>query len=142
MTSQAYNNNVLVFLLQIWMTGMLMFFWLCFLSPHFGREECCQTPSFGSSNTEVIRKITYMRNETKSISVRVTQFLVNSLSYTWIFLSKVNSFAYNLLAESAWPKHIICSSPNKLFHHNGMLYWSWLAFIVWFLLPQRTSLRR
>ena len=31
MTSQAYNNNdVLLFLLQIWKAGML-FLWLCFL---------------------------------------------------------------------------------------------------------------
>ena len=29
-----------------------------------------------------MRKITYMRNETKSISVLVKQFLVNSLFYT------------------------------------------------------------
>ena len=38
-------------------------------------------------------------NEAKSISVRVMQFWVNSLFYT--ILVKVNSFAYNLLAESA-----------------------------------------
>ena len=25
-----------------------------FLPPHFGREECCLTPSFGSSDTGVI----------------------------------------------------------------------------------------
>ena len=31
MTSQAYNNNVLLFLPQIWKAGMLMFFWLGFL---------------------------------------------------------------------------------------------------------------
>ena len=32
MTSQAYNNNdVLLFLLQIWKTWMLMFLGLCFL---------------------------------------------------------------------------------------------------------------
>ena len=34
MTSQAYkNNDVLLFLLQIWKTGRLMFLWLCFLPP-------------------------------------------------------------------------------------------------------------
>ena len=40
MTLQAYNNNdVLLFLRQIWKTGIFMFLWLCFLSPQFGREE-------------------------------------------------------------------------------------------------------
>ena len=41
MPSQAYSNNdVLLFLQQIWKTSMLMFLWLRFVSPHFGREEC------------------------------------------------------------------------------------------------------
>ena len=39
----------------------------------------------------------------------------------------MNSFAYNLLAESAWRKHIICLSRNDLFQHDGILYRSWLA---------------
>ena len=138
MTSQAYNNNdVLLFLPQIWKTGMLMSLWLCFLPPHFGREECCETPSFGSSNTGVI-KTTYMRNETKSISVRVTQFLVNSLFYTGTFIKS----EFLLLAESAWRNHTIFSSRNKLFHLSGMLYRSWLTLTVCLLLSQRKSLHR
>ena len=57
MTSKVYNNNdVLLFPIQIWKTGMLMFLLLCFLPPHFGREERCYTSSFESSNTGVIRK--------------------------------------------------------------------------------------
>ena len=57
-------------------------------------------------------------------------------------LSKMNFFAYNLLAESPLRKHIICSSRNKLFHHNGMFYRSWLVFTVCLLLLQRTSFCR
>ena len=33
------DEDVLLFLLQIWKTRMLMFLWLCFLPPHFGIEE-------------------------------------------------------------------------------------------------------
>ena len=50
-------------------------------------------------------------------------------------LSKLNSFEYNLL-------DVICISRNKLFQHDGILYPSWLAFTVYLLLSQRTSLHR
>ena len=46
-----------------------------------------ETLSFGSSNPGEIWKTTY-RNETKSISVWVSQFLVNSLFYIWTFIKR------------------------------------------------------
>ena len=79
---------------------------------------CCLTPTFGSSNPGVIWKITYMRDETKSIYVQITQFLVHSLFHTWT----LNSFAYHLNSKieffcisSVWCEHIISLSRNKLF---------------------------
>ena len=93
--------------------------------------------TFESSNPGEIWKITSMRNETKSISVRVTQFLVDSIFYKWTFIK--SEF---LCIWSAWRKHIICLSRNKLFQHAGILYRSWLTFTVCLLLSQQTPLDR
>ena len=66
-------------------------------------------PTFGSSNLGLVLKIAYMRNETKSISVRFTQVLVYSLFHTWTFIK--TEF---LCIWSAWYKHLICSYRNEL----------------------------
>ena len=48
-------------------------------------------------------KITFMKNETKNISIRMMQYLVY---FILEFLSKVNSFAYNLLDESIYSVYL------------------------------------
>ena len=58
-----------------------------------------ETPTFGNSNPWVIWEITYIRNETESISVRVKQ-LLGIVYFILELLSKLNSFAHNLLDVS------------------------------------------
>ena len=108
---------------------------VCFLPHHFGREEL----NFELWKQQYLgdMKIIFLRNETKSISVRVTQFLVNSLFYTWTFIK--SEFFW---ISSAWHKHIFCLSRNKLFQHDGILWQSWLVFTVFLFLAQRMSLQR
>ena len=77
-----------------------MFLWL-FPPRHLGRDGLINADlPKQQSRGDMKNNIRNMRNETKSVSVRVTQFLVNSLFYTYEHLSKVNSFAYNLLDVS------------------------------------------
>ena len=69
-------------------------------------------PTFGSSNLGLVLNIAYMRNETKSMSVRFTQVLVYSLFRTWTFIR--TEF---LCVWSAWYKHLICV-------HIEINYWN------------------
>ena len=73
----------------------------------------------------------------KVLSVWVSQFWVNSLFYTWTFIKSEFLRTY-----SAWCKHTICLSWNKLFQHSGILYWSWIALTVCLLLLQRMPWHR
>ena len=74
--------------------------WL-FAPRHLGREELMNADlPKQQSRGDMKNNTRNMRNETKSVSVRVAQFLVNSLFYTYEHLSTVNSFAYNLLDVS------------------------------------------
>ena len=80
------------------------------------------------------------------MKLKVFPFELHNFWYIVYFiielLAKVNFFTFDMLAESAWSKHIICLSRHKLFHHDGILYQSWLAFTVSLLLSQRKSLHR
>ena len=100
------------------------------IPPLFWQRKVLLNSDFRKQQSGGDMKITYMRNETKSISVRVTQLLVNSLINE--LLSKVLSFiANNLLDVSIY-----------VFQHDGILYRSWIAFTVCLHLSQGTPLHR
>ena len=66
----------------------------------------------------------FVQNTRQGISVRVTQFLVNSLFYIRNF---IKSGFLRICIKSAGRKHIFCLSQNKLFHHDIDLTYSLFA---------------